>query len=324
MPGKIFQTAQAIIGEYYHRLQEAATPWVEKVSFYIDSDQPLDTLPFTGAVPGLELFRGARQPQGLRAKQFTIGQRLFDSTMEIPVDWLRKDKTGQIQMRISEHARKGSAHWPSLLSTLIANGETGLAYDGMYYFDTARSWGGSGAQSNLLSIDISGLPVPTDQKGSATDPSVGEIAKCIQAAIVAAIGFTDDRGDLFDPNPTGFLVMVPLTMLGAANEAVTQMYIGGCMTNSFKALADKQGFSVDVTGNPLLGWTDSFAVFNTSTDVKGLIRKGDGPDGQDIRVMALDENSEHATLTRNCQFIMEADREVEYGEWRSAVKVTMF
>jgi len=117
--------------------------------------------------------------------------------------------------------------------------------------------------------------------------------------------------------------MVPTTMLGAAVDAVTKQYLGTNVLNSLVSLADKQGFTVDVAANPLTTMTDSFVVFDTSTDMKPLVAKGDGPLGNDIRVLMLDENSEHCAKYRECQYIMEAEREVEYGQWRGAVKVTM-
>jgi hypothetical protein len=47
----------------------------------------------------------------------------FEGTLELAVRDMRRDKTGQIMVRVNDLADRTNAHWASLLSTLILNGE---------------------------------------------------------------------------------------------------------------------------------------------------------------------------------------------------------
>ena len=67
---------------------------------------------------------------------------------------MRRDKTGQIDIRIREQVQRAQAHWAKLLSDLIIAAESTVCYDGQYFFDTDHSEGDSGTQDNDLSIGV--------------------------------------------------------------------------------------------------------------------------------------------------------------------------
>ena len=56
----------------------------------------------------------------------------YESTLEVMMDEIRRDKTGQVMIRVQEQAERANAHWASLLSTLIIAGESTACYDGQF------------------------------------------------------------------------------------------------------------------------------------------------------------------------------------------------
>ena len=77
-----------------------------------------------GMSPAMREWTGGRQPRGMRASGITIPNKKYESTLEVMMDEIRRDKTGQVMIRVQEQAERANAHWASLLSTLIIAGES--------------------------------------------------------------------------------------------------------------------------------------------------------------------------------------------------------
>ena len=138
--------------------------WVDPVSMLFTSDQASETYAWLGQSPAMREWIGGREAKGFRENGITIANKKYEATLEIPLDWMRRDKTGQIQVRIDEMAQRANAHWAKLLTALIEAGEAatlGTCYDGQYFFDTDHSEGDSGTQSNDISVDITTTTAPT-------------------------------------------------------------------------------------------------------------------------------------------------------------------
>jgi len=158
-------SSRAIIGTFYEVLEvTAADSWVNPLSMLFESNQESETYKWLGMSPVMREWIGGRLAKGLRDNGVTIANKKFEATLEIPVDWMRRDKTGQILIRINEMAKRANNHWAQLLSTLILNGASQLCYDGQYYFDTDHSEGDSGVQSNSISYDVVTPTAPTSSE----------------------------------------------------------------------------------------------------------------------------------------------------------------
>jgi phage major head subunit gpT-like protein len=129
---------------------------------------------------------GGRQAKGFTGQGVTIVNKHYEATIEVQKKDARRDKTGQINARISEFADRAQTHWSSLLSTLLLNGAATVCYDGQYFFDTDHSEGSSGTQSNKITVDISTLPAQVH--GSVTAPSIEEMQQTILAGITQILG----------------------------------------------------------------------------------------------------------------------------------------
>ena len=124
-------TSRAIIGRFYRRLEEfAEAAWWTKLAMHFSSNQQQETYKWLGMVPQVREWVGGRQVKPLRSQGVTIVNKVWESTIRVDSDELRRDKTGQVMVRVNEMARRVATHPNKLLTELISNGASGTAYDG--------------------------------------------------------------------------------------------------------------------------------------------------------------------------------------------------
>ncbi len=305
-------SSRAIQGMFYARLaQNVGASWVPLISNYFTSDQSEEEYAWLGMPPAMREWIGGRQAKDLRDDSLTIKNKVFEATLRFRLEDLRRDKTGQVQVRINELVERTQAHWASMLSTLIANGSTGVCYDGQYFFDTNHSEGDSGTQSNKISVDISALP--TTVHGSTTAPSPEEAAQAAIQGITQICTLKDDQGEPMNETANQFLVMVPPSLYHATRSGLT-LPRG---TDVAEQVADKE---IIVAMNTRLStWTDKMAVFRTDSAIKALIRQEE----QGVRMSSKAEGSEFEHDFRMHEHGVAADRNVGYGRWQYACQVTL-
>lgn len=313
MPNKI--TSRGIIGRFYRTLEQTTgASWVDAVSMHIPSDQAKEEYAWLGMAPSMREFKNGRQTHGLREFSYEISNKEYEATMEIPVAWMRRDKTGQINLRVDEMADRAAAHWSKLLSTLIENGESTACYDSQYFFDTDHSEGDSGSQSNDITYDISAAPV--SNHGSTTAPSAGEMIHAILAGVEKMLSFKDDQGEPMNETARNFAVMVPTSYYTSAVAALKNGIIDGGDVNT---IANFDGFNLSLAVNPRLTWTDKFSLWRTDSRVKACIRQEEVP----IKVSAIAEGSELEFKDMVHHYGIYASRAVGYGYWQNACLVKL-
>lgn len=304
--------SRAIIGEFYMRLeQDLGATWVPQVSMMFQSDQESETYPWLGMAPAMREWIGGRQARGFRENAIVIANKKYESTLEVPVDWMRRDKTGQIMVRIAEQTERANAHWAKLLNQLILDGEASVCYDGQFFFDTDHSEGDSGTQDNDIAVDIT----------TTTAPTTGEMETAILKAIQQIIGFKDDQGEPMNENAQRFLVMVPVTFMSAAAAALGSSIIVDASTsrsNTILTLSSMAGFQVGLAVTPRLTWTTKFAVFRADGQLSAFIRQEE----EDITVDAIAEGSEEEFKNDRHLYGIKAIRNVGYGYWQKSCLVT--
>ncbi len=309
-------SSRAVIGMYYAQLEVPnAGSWLNGVSNLFNSDQASEQYPFLGQVPRMREWIGGRQAKGLSENSMTIKNKHYESTLEIALKDLRRDKTPQLQARVSEFAAEGDAHWSTLVSDLIIAAPSAVCYDGQYYFDTDHVEGKSGTQSNDISVDISTLPCAVH--GAVTAPSMEEMQQSIIKGIAQILSFKDDQGRPMNSNARSFLVTVPISLWIPAVAAVSAITTAALQNNSNPNVL--AGMKIDVQMIPELTWTDSFAVWRTDSAIKGIIRQNE----TDPQVKLKDENSEFAFDNDAIQIGIDAWRGADYGLWQRSCYVTM-
>jgi phage major head subunit gpT-like protein len=308
-------SSRAVIGIYYERLAaQAGIGWVNAVSNYFTSDQASEDYPWLGMPPALREWIGGRQAKGFRDNGITIINKHFEATLEIALKDLRRDKTGQIQVRVGEFVQRGDTHFASLLSTLIANGPSAVCYDGEYFFDTDHSEGSSGSLNNDITTDISGLPV--EAHGIVTAPSKEEMLQAILASISQFFTFKDDQGEPINEDAAAFHVMVPVGLSATATSALSRANVQG------PGIFTVDGYTITMSVNPRLtaaGWTDKFVTFRTDGSIKSLIRQEETAP----QLKMKGEDSEFAFDNDAIQLGIDTWRNVGYGRWQGAVLNTL-
>lgn len=307
--------SRAIIGRFYNTLeQNLGGSWVDKVGMKFDSNQESEEYKWLGMSPMLRQWLGTREANNLREQGIEIKNLTFEGTLEIDVDDMRRDKTGQIQVRIDELADRATDHWAKLLSALILTGETALCYDGQAFFDTDHSEGDSGTQSNdLSSADYAALNVTTP-----TDPTADELATIILKMIQHQYSYKDDKGEPMNGEAKNFLVQVPVSFWASALQAVTKNNLNtGSGVRENPLISD--AFNVEVSANPRLTWTTKLAVYRTDARTAPYILQEE----QDVTMSAIAEDSEEEFKNNRHLYGVKAIRNVGFGYWQQATLGTL-
>jgi phage major head subunit gpT-like protein len=321
MPEQLGLSSRAIIGRFYQTLEAVlGKSWMTAVSMFFTSNQPYEDYKWLGMSPAMDKWKGSRRPQGLRANAaYHLINEVYDATLEIDIDDLRRDKTGQVMVRVDELAARAALHWEKLGSDLLLNGETALCYDGFYYFDADHAEGDSGTQINLLTAS----QVPALDVTTTTAPTPYEMAKAILGVIQYFYTLKDDKGEPINGDARSFLAMVPVPFWGPAVAAMTGATLNtgaGSVDNPLLALAKDQQINIGVIPNPRLStWTTQFAVFRTDGRAKPFIMQEE----YGVQTTALAEGSEEEKKFRRHLYIVEASRNAGYGLWQHAMKATL-
>jgi phage major head subunit gpT-like protein len=309
-------SSRAIIGEFYKRLnQNDGLEWITAISNYFTSDQDTEEYAWIGQSPVMREWVGGRHAKGFTSNGITIENKHFEATLDIPVKHLRRDKTGQVKVRIGELATRTNSHWALLLSQLITKGETTDCYDGKKFFASDHKEGRSGTQSNIVTFDLANAAI-NGEVGTVDAPTEAALREAILAGIQQIIGFKDDQGEPMNENASKFLVMVPVKLWFVAKAALAVPLSVGGASNPVKVLAD---LDIAVAANPRLSDGDKIYVFRADGDVKAFIRQEETA----VQVKAKAEGSEYEFDHDAHQYGVDSWRNVGYGYWQHACLVNI-
>lgn len=248
-------SSRAIKGEFFSALEShLASHWVSYLSFPVESTQGSQDNVWLAAAPLLREWLGGRQSLGAREDSVTIINQKYEATIEVLVDEIRRDKTGQVMLRTRDLATRSTILWAQIITDLVNQGESGIGYAGETFFNAAHTRNRTGAdadpQSNLLEYNV---PSPTNPTGP-------EILEAITRGIMAILSFRDYEGDPINLDARHFDVFVPMSLAAAIRlGAVAPLNAGG--------------YSVRIVPNPWLTWTDRLAVFRADGTAKPFIRQ---------------------------------------------------
>jgi len=308
-------SSRAIIGSFYHALeQNDGASWVNPLAKLFVSDQESETYKFLDAVPTMREWIDGREAKSLFDNGITIQNKTWEATLEIPADWIRRDKTGQINVRIKELARRANGHYGLLLSDLIVNGETGKCHDGKAFFAIDHPYSAtnsyvSGSQSNLKQWDVLTTTAPTNS----------EFQSAAMRAVETILGMKDEAGEPVNSSAKKFLVMVPSHFMKIAGAALGEEVVDGS-TNSIQACANLAGFEIGLAINPRLNaWTTKFAVFRADGDITPFIRQEE----EGVKVDALAEGSEHEFKEDTHLYGVSALHNVGYASYQHGCLISL-
>ena len=347
---------RGVIGMFFLALEQyTGMTWIGQVSNTFSSDQALETYAGLGMVPQLREWIGEKNAKGFNEFSITIKNRDFEATLAIKNKDLRRDKTGQLRARIAEFAQRAIAHEALLLSGLIDGGasttvtipgmaaQTITCYDGQPLFSDNHLVGAQ-ALDNNITIDLSDLATSIGSNvgvGTSTAPLAPAISAGITAAVSQMYGFKDDQGQPLNEFARKFVIMVPVTFAGAAQQATKGQFLALGYANPVQftlspSLAEAEFM---VVPNPRLTWTDKFAVFRADSPFKALIHQyealdsssaanmsggeeGDAGAGAGIVMKALGPGSDHEFKKGEHLFSIEKSGMVGWGRFDQTVLVT--
>jgi len=320
MPEQLGFSSRALIGIFFQTLEAGlAGSWMSPVSFLVTSQQKVEQYRWLGMSPAVRQWIAGRHPQGLRADAYSLENLKFEATLDIELDDLIRDKTGQIMLRVQEMADRVNEHWEVLGSAALALGESALCYDGLPFFSASHIEGNSGTQLNLLAA----AQVPQLDVATAATPTPAEMAAAILGCIGYQYRYVDDQGQPLNGQARQFLVMVPVPLFVPAIAAVSSPMVataaGAAADNLLVRAMQANGFQIAVVVNPLLSWTTNFVVLRTDARAKPLIRQEE----YGVKVSAKAEGSEYEHDTDRHQYGIKASRNVGYGYWQYALKATL-
>jgi hypothetical protein len=312
-------TSRLVKGLFFEELDKTQS-WSNEISVEFSSDQSVETYAGLSNAPMLREWIGGRQKKQVREKTLQITNKDWESTLEIAVKDLRRDKTDQIRNRIAQLAQRAVQHKEKLISLLLASGTGttyGNAYTGTTFFSDTHSYGDS-TNDNQISVDISALSTgdTTGSHGSTTAPSVGEMALSIQQGVQQLYGFVDSEGEPINQSLMDFVIMVPTTLWAVAQTAVTKENMAQGMSNPIVG----SGLNYKVIANARLNsWTDKFVVLARG----GLVRPFIIQTEVAPTLSALAEGSDYEFLNKAHLYSVDWSGNAGYFAPDKAVLVTM-
>lgn len=273
-------TEKGIRGEFFATLESSlAGHWVSELSFPVESNQGSQDNVWISAAPMMREWLGGRFAGAFWEDSVTISNKKFEATLEVLADELRRDKTGQVMLRVRALAAGYPVLWAKLITSLVDQGETGIGYAGEAFFHAAHTRGVDGAapQSNLLTYSVA----------TPTDPTGPELYEAITAGIAAIMGFRDYAGELISEDARDFTLLMPRAFVKAAADALP---FGG-------------GYTVRCVPNPWLTWTNKIAVFRADATGKPFIRQTEFVNFGSVGAgsgLAFDEDKHHYGASASC------------------------
>jgi phage major head subunit gpT-like protein len=310
-------TAQGVRGEFYLRLKQLMSAWVDRLSIPFDSNSASEDYAWLGTPPGLTEVKGEKRGEQPAEYHYSLRNREFDGGLNINRTDIERDKTGQIMAQVGEFGIRCGNHWIELLSTLMLAGvgtTLGKCYDGQNFFSASHGERKSGTQKNLLVYgDITELSVV-----AAAKPTSTEAVNAILAVITWMLGYKDDMGYPMNSDARDFLVMTSPALWSRLVPAVVNNTINQGDTNTIVSLK-ADGFNISVMANPLLTYTVDFDVYRADAPLKPFIRQEEIP----LELDVLGPESEHYRLNNQMLIKGYARRAVGYGRWQYAAHATL-
>lgn len=194
---------------------KAASPFYPKLAMTVPSTGADEQYGILGRVPQVREWIGDRDFKELRGAQWTLANKLWESSLRIARTDIADDRLGMYSPVMEQMGRRAAKYPDSLMFTLMNAGESGTCFDGQYFFDTDHSWGDSGDQDNDLTYNAS----------DHTAVTAAEFKLAYNAAVQALMSFVDDQGellndDIYDERQQLVVVLHP-TLLQVAHDALS-------------------------------------------------------------------------------------------------------
>jgi len=309
-----------IIAGFFPKLQTTMEDlWSARISIEVPSNREAEEYTWLGQVPVMREWVGGRHEEVLNLYTLTIRNHVYEATLPISVEDLRRDKTGMLRTRVAELAVRTGTHWNTLAANLIGAGEAGtvgLAYDGQFFYDTDHNESGT-SQSN----DLTATEVPSANVVDANAPTASEAANIIVETVSYMMSLTDDRGEPINQGPQAVVILVTKAAhLAAFNSATLLNVLTGSTDNPIRGLREK-GWTFEVQYSPRITAANKvyFNIGNPELGGAPLIRQIE----TEVETQLEGAGSHEEMRNNRHVFGVKAVRGIGYGMWQRAALVTL-
>lgn len=281
------------------------------------SDQEIETYEWVASQARIRSFKNGRAPTEYDVFELLVKNEPFETSVDVPVVWVDRDKTGQIKERISELPEEGTEHWGELITDLIEAGETELGYDEQPYFGTTHQQGKSGVFSNFLT---GGASYTWLKCVDPENPTPAEMAVIMMRAVQHMRSWKKGNGKAANRQARRFGIMVPNNMEYAADTALSAQLLGSS-TGSFTNVAhESKRVSFEMIPNGNLTRAKKLFVFRLDKpNGKAFIRQQE----KDYAPTSKAEGSDYEHDTGRWQFGIDASRGCGYGDHYQALELEL-
>lgn len=128
--------------------RDVETQW-EKIATLVPSTTAGNEYGWLGQFPKLREWLGDRQVKAIAAHGYSILNKKFESTIEVPRDNIEDDQVGVFNPLFAEMGHAAVTHPDEMVFQLLGQGFAEKAFDGQFFFDTDHPVGDDGVVSNM-------------------------------------------------------------------------------------------------------------------------------------------------------------------------------
>lgn len=164
-----------------------------------------ERLDFLGTIGPMREWQGARQPAQPIEYNYTIKNRKFETSAVLPLDWIKNDKTGNVNQAFGQLGGRMQQWKAKIIADLLNNATSAgnyACFDGLAFFSASHAYGVA------QSVTVNNIVTFTTGSGP-TLITAYEAAKSLVKAIQQIITFLDDRGEPINEDITALTVCVP-------------------------------------------------------------------------------------------------------------------
>lgn len=323
--GNTLQTtlsSRAVTGALVQAMETIVMPaWVDEICYHNkDSDQVEETYDdfskpgYLTEVTGDDRDIQGYKPVDVMCKNRRLGAEAIIRTLE-----QRFDKRSHLDRWVARWQERVQETVPRLVSGLILNGTTSLAYKGAKStYDRANFIGNGhrGGQNNLLQF-----PVAAANKV----PTTAEMEAALTQARARMLSFTDDGGGLSNTEANKFSLLVPTVLEGPAIAAVSLQVITDSGATRQNLLAIRQDLEtkvrrvafLDKDWGPATNTTKRCLLVRTDTVNKPYLRQTMIP----LMIATIGEGSEQAKRHWKHSYFIDTVVGEGFAFWESVIQI---
>lgn len=114
----------------------SAAPTYRRFTEVVNSTASIETYAWLGAIPQMREWIGERFHASLEGEAYTLKNRKFEATVDVPVDAFEDDRVGLFKPAIKAMGMSAAEHPESLVYQALKAGFAATCFDGQYFFDT--------------------------------------------------------------------------------------------------------------------------------------------------------------------------------------------